>query len=95
MKISLLFVAGVGLALYMFMYCYFSCICNFSKVHFTIVIMPNFLGTNHTSLELFWQYFWLFFAESCFLAILSVESDRGQRKTLLPPGSELQISNEK
>jgi hypothetical protein len=56
----------------------------FGKVHFTIVIMPNFFGltrTNFISVIFFFGNMVEYsLSESCLQTVLSVGSDRGQRK---------------
>jgi hypothetical protein len=63
----------------------------FEKVHFTVVIMPIFLGLTGTNF-IGVIYLFLFFgkmveysfAESCLLAVLSAGSDNGQTRVVLP-----------
>jgi hypothetical protein len=66
-------------------------VCNFWKVHFTAVIMPDFFLLVEPNIfeVIFGKCFWLFFVESCLLAALSTESNRGQRKAMLLPEPKL------
>lgn len=61
-------------------------VCNFWKVPFTTVIMPDFLCalTRIFLLDYYWQILLVSFAESCLQVVHNAEFDRGQREIRQP-----------